>query len=94
MTSTVKIKQRQDNVQLAAMVEAMDLSLGRVVAKFEELKLSDNTILIRSSDSGGMSDANLGCEFVSTRCHAAWRPSPCRYPRRRPIASTRRVCVG
>ena len=34
---TVKIKQRQDNVQFAAMVESMDESLGRVLRKLEEL---------------------------------------------------------
>ena len=57
---TVKIKQQQDNVQFAAMVESMDESLGRVLAKLEELKLVDDTILIFTSDNGGMSAANFG----------------------------------
>ncbi|HEX5106677.1 MAG TPA: sulfatase [Pirellulaceae bacterium] len=57
---TVKIKQRQDNVQFAAMVEAMDESLGRVVEKLQALGLADNTIVIFTSDNGGMSAANFG----------------------------------
>lgn len=56
----VKIKQHQDNVQFAGMVESMDESLGRVLAKLEELGISDNTIIIFVSDNGGMSAANFG----------------------------------
>lgn len=57
---TVKIKQGQDNIQFAAMVEAMDESLGRVVEKLEALDLTDNTIVIFYSDNGGMSAGNWG----------------------------------
>ena len=57
---TVKIKQIQDNVQFAAMVEAVDESLGRVLAKLEELDLDNDTIVIFFSDNGGMSGANFG----------------------------------
>ena len=57
---TVKIKQHQDNIQFAAMVEAMDESLGRVLAKLKALGLTDNTIVIFFSDNGGMSAANFG----------------------------------
>jgi arylsulfatase A len=56
----VKIKQRQDNAQFAGMVESMDESLGRVIAKLEELELVDNTIIVFVSDNGGMSAANFG----------------------------------
>jgi len=57
---TVKIKQYQDNVEFAGMVESMDESLGRVVSKLEELGISDNTIIVFFSDNGGMSAANFG----------------------------------
>ena len=56
---TVKIKQRQDNVEFAAMVESMDESFGRVLAKLDELGISGNTIIIFCSDNGGMSAANF-----------------------------------
>lgn len=57
---TVKIKQHQDNTEFAAMVETVDESLGRVLAKLEELQLDDNTIVIFFSDNGGMSAGNFG----------------------------------
>lgn len=57
---TVKIKQFQDNVQFAAMVESMDQSLGRVLKQLKTLGLEDDTIVIFCSDNGGMSAANFG----------------------------------
>ena len=57
---TVKIKQKQDNVHFAAMVEAMDESLGRVMSKLKKLGIDENTIVIFFSDNGGMSGANFG----------------------------------
>ncbi len=56
---TVKIKQRQDNIQFAAMVESMDESLGRVLDKLKELGIDDHTLVIFYSDNGGMSAANF-----------------------------------
>lgn len=56
----VKIKQRQDNPQFAAMVESVDKSLGRVVAKLKARDLENDTIIIFTSDNGGMSAANFG----------------------------------
>ena len=58
--STVKIKQHQDNVQFAAMVTAVDDSMGRVLSTLEELELSENTIVVFYSDNGGMAAANFG----------------------------------
>lgn len=57
---TVKIKQRQDNPQFAAMVESLDENFGRLMHKLKELGLQDNTIVIFFSDNGGMSAANFG----------------------------------
>ncbi len=57
---TVKIKQHQNNVEFAGMVESMDQSLGRIQAKLKTLGLTDNTIIVFFSDNGGMSGANFG----------------------------------
>ncbi|MGB0326003.1 MAG: sulfatase [Akkermansiaceae bacterium] len=57
---TVKIKQRQDNARFAAMVEGVDESLGQIVSKLEKLELREDTIIILTSDNGGMSGANFG----------------------------------
>ncbi|TWU06174.1 sulfatase [Stieleria varia] len=52
------VKQQQDNVEFAAMVEATDESLGRIRSKLQELNLDENTIIIFTSDNGGMSASN------------------------------------
>lgn len=57
--NTVKIKQYQDNVQFAAMVESVDESFHRVLSKLDELGLEENTIVVFFSDNGGMSAANF-----------------------------------
>ena len=56
---TVKIRQHQDNVEFAAMVEAMDESFGRIIGALEEAGIRENTIIIFASDNGGMSSANF-----------------------------------
>lgn len=45
---------RHSNVQYAAMVESLDTAVGRVLAKLEELGLSDRTIVAFTSDNGGL----------------------------------------
>jgi arylsulfatase A-like enzyme len=57
---TVKIKQHQDNVQFAAMVESVDEGFGRVLSRLTEFGLDERTIVIFTSDNGGMSAANFG----------------------------------
>jgi arylsulfatase A len=54
----VKVKQKQDNVQFAGMVESVDQSLGTLVAKLKEHGIDDNTIVFFMSDNGGMSAMN------------------------------------
>ncbi len=56
---------RQENPHYAAMVESMDDSVGRVLNKLDELKLADNTIVIFTSDNGGLA-TNEGRHTPST----------------------------
>jgi arylsulfatase A-like enzyme len=42
------------NPVYAAMVETLDDSVGQVLKKLDELKLSDNTIVVFTSDNGGL----------------------------------------
>jgi arylsulfatase A-like enzyme len=51
-----RAKMWQDNAVYAAMVESMDESLGKVIAKLKELGIYDNTIIIFTSDNGGLSN--------------------------------------
>src|SRR5260370_42193000 len=45
----------QDNPIYAAMVQSMDDSVGRVMKKLDDLKLANNTVVIFTSDNGGLS---------------------------------------
>jgi arylsulfatase A-like enzyme len=43
----------QSNKVYAAMIKSMDDSLGRILRQLDELKLSDKTIIVFTSDNGG-----------------------------------------
>jgi arylsulfatase A-like enzyme len=45
----------QTNPVYAAMVEGVDDSVGRLLKKLEELKIADRTVVIFTSDNGGLS---------------------------------------
>jgi arylsulfatase A-like enzyme len=45
----------QNNPTYAAMIESVDDSVGRLVARLDELKLSGRTAILFTSDNGGMS---------------------------------------
>jgi len=47
----------QSHPTYAAMVESLDTSVGRLVAKLDELGLRENTIVVFTSDNGGLSTA-------------------------------------
>ncbi len=47
----------QDNPVYAAMIENMDENIGRILSKIDILGLSDNTIIVFTSDNGGLSTA-------------------------------------
>jgi len=44
----------QNNPVYAAMIEAMDENVGRIITVLDSLKLSENTLLIFTSDNGGV----------------------------------------
>ena len=46
-------RDKQDNAIMGAMIESMDKSLGRIMDKLDELKLTENTVIIFFSDNGG-----------------------------------------
>jgi len=51
------VRQIQNQPAYATMVESLDDSVGRVLAKLQELNLETNTIVIFTSDNGGLSTA-------------------------------------
>jgi arylsulfatase A-like enzyme len=56
---------RQSHPTYAAMLESLDESVGRIVKKLDDLKLADNTIVIFTSDNGGLATLE-GMPFAPT----------------------------
>jgi hypothetical protein len=52
---TREVRLVQEHAVYAGMVEAMDLAVGRVLDKLDELGLAENTLVIFTSDNGGLS---------------------------------------
>lgn len=46
---------RQDNPTYAAMIENLDSNVGRVLGQLDKLGLTENTIIVFTSDNGGLS---------------------------------------
>ena len=45
---------RQENPTYAAMLQSLDESVGRILAKLEQLDLPKRTLVIFTSDNGGL----------------------------------------
>jgi arylsulfatase A-like enzyme len=68
-----KVRQVQDQPVYAAMVQSLDESVGRVMARLDELGLSKNTIVIFTSDNGGLSTAEgTPTSNLPLRCGKGW----------------------
>ncbi len=50
-----RVRQVQSHAVYAAMVEATDLAVGKVLDKLDELKLAENTVVLLTADNGGLS---------------------------------------
>lgn len=53
---TGRTKMRQNHPKYAAMVETMDENVGRLLQTLNDLNIDDNTIIVFSSDHGGLSN--------------------------------------
>lgn len=56
----VTVRVYQDNYTYAAMVKSVDESIGRIMDKLETEGISENTIIILTSDNGGFSTSKTG----------------------------------
>ncbi len=50
---------KKNNPHLAAQLESIDQGVGRILAKLDEFGLTDNTIVIFTSDNGGQSQVTV-----------------------------------
>jgi len=57
-------KLKQDDPKYASMVYAMDENVGRLLDKIDELGMTDDTIVVLTSDNGGLS--TLGRQWAPT----------------------------
>lgn len=55
-----------NNPTYAAMIEHVDESVGRIMAKLDELDLAENTLLIFTSDNGGLRQTYTGTGEIVT----------------------------
>lgn len=63
---TGRTKMRQDHPKYAAMVENTDENIGRLLNLLKELNIDDNTIVIFSSDHGGLSNDGYNKRQLAT----------------------------
>lgn len=74
---TGRTKMRQDNAAYAALVENMDMNVGRLLELLKDQGIEDNTIVIFSSDHGGLSNdgtkkRNLATSNYPLRAGKGW----------------------
>lgn len=58
MERRMPIRQQQDNPVYAGLIEHMDDAVGQVLDKLNELGIADNTIVVFTSDNGGVSSGD------------------------------------
>jgi arylsulfatase A-like enzyme len=54
MERVLPARKQQDNPVYAGLIEQMDEAVGAVISKLEELGLAENTIIVFTSDNGGV----------------------------------------
>ena len=64
-----RTKMRQDNAIYAGMVENLDLQIGKLLKKLEDLGLTENTMIVFSSDHGGLSNTGSNNRGLATSNH-------------------------
>ncbi|WP_152286844.1 sulfatase [Flavicella marina] len=63
---TGRTKMRQDNATYAAMVENLDVNIGRIMTTLKQLGMDENTIVVFSSDHGGLSNDGYNKRGLAT----------------------------
>jgi len=63
---TGRTKMRQNHPKYAAMVETMDENVGKLLQTLKDLNIEDNTIVIFSSDHGGLSNDGYNKRDLAT----------------------------
>ncbi len=64
--SAGETKQKQDNATYAAMIKSVDDGVGKILQALQDLGVADNTIIIVTSDHGGLSSRGNTREVATT----------------------------
>ena len=80
-TLAIKIKdqggytvQNQYNADYASMVYALDKNVGRLINQLEALKMLNNTLIIFTSDNGGLTTLKKKIELpLPVFCPSSWK---------------------
>jgi len=64
---------KQGNPVYAAMLESLDESVGRILKKLDELKLAENTIVIFTSDNGGLATSEGAINGIPATINSPFR---------------------
>jgi len=64
--TNMRTRMVQDNPAYAAMIRSIDRGVGRILATLEEEGLSDNTLVIFTSDHGGLSTTTREDDLVTS----------------------------
>ena len=67
-----KMKQRQDSPEFAAMVQAVDNNVGKVLETLEKRGFADNTVIFFTSDNGGAAYYNNATCNLPLRAAKGW----------------------
>jgi arylsulfatase A-like enzyme len=59
-------KLKQDNVTYAALIKAVDDGIGKIMKTLDELGIAENTIIVLTSDHGGLSSRGNTREVATT----------------------------
>ena len=71
--NTGQVKTIQNNPTYAAMVESVDSNLGRIMDHLDALNLSNNTVVLVTSDHGGLSSRGLDSTRELATSNAPYR---------------------
>ena len=66
------MKQRQDSPEFAAMVQAVDNNVGKVLKTLEKRGFADNTVIFFTSDNGGAAYYNNATCNLPLRAAKGW----------------------
>lgn len=64
---------KQSNPTYAAMVESMDESVGRILKALDDHKLADNTVIIFTSDNGGLATSEGAINGIPATINTPYR---------------------